>query len=226
MGSQTKYDPKTFVFVPIKIATTQEGVEVGGVNYAFSTNIPSGARTTLGQVEITDINSPPLGTVLASSFPKPRRASRRTGGTGGRFTSSFCSTALIKQLQVGGWRVSKPRVTKPPLHTPTLRPNSFIQTAYVTFRGIKYAWQLPKVTITNLTQAVIDQLGIKLATPSDFDELCFGAQAPKPPKASVTLGQGTGADTTTKTLSTFYDPSIANLPAGWAESKAPRIAFK
>jgi hypothetical protein len=200
-------------------------VEVGGVNYAFSTNIPAATRTTLGQVAITDFNSPPLGTVLASNFPKPRRASLRTNGAGGRYTSSFCSTALIKQLQVAGWRITKPRVTKPPLHTATLRPDSFIQTVYVTFRGIKYAWQMPKVTITNVTEAVIGQLGVRLAVPGDFDELCFGAQAPKPPKASVTLGEGADANLTTKTLSTFYDPSIT-LPAGWTESKAPRIAFK
>jgi hypothetical protein len=106
-----------------------------------------------------------------------------------------------------------------------LRPNSFIQTVYVTFRGIKYAWQLPKVTITNVTQATLDGLGVKLATPGDFDELCFGGNAPKPPKASVTIGNGEGADQTSKTLSTFYDPSIASLPTGWTESKAPIIAF-
>ena len=225
MGSQTKYLKKEPVLVPIKIATTTDGVEAGGVNYAFFTNIPTTSRTALGQVAITDLESPPLGTVLGSNFPKPRRASRRTNGTAGRFTSSFCSTALIKTLKIAGWRITKPRVTKPPLHTSALRPNSFIQTAYVTFRGIKYAWQLPKVTITNLEATVIDGLGIKLATPGDFDELCFGATAPKPPKASATIGNGEGADLEIKTLSTFYDPSTDNLPAGWTESKAPRIAF-
>jgi len=222
MGSQSKYEKKSLVYVPIKIATTIDGVEAGGVNYAFYTNIPTGSRTALGQVAIATPANPPLGTVLASSFPKPRRASQRNGL---RFTSSFCSAALLTQLKIAGWRITKPRVTKPPLHTPTLRPNSFIQTAYVTFRGIKYAWQLPKVTITNVTQAVIDALGIKLATPGDFDELCFGADAPKPPKASATIGDGEGADATSKTLSTFYDPSTDTLPTGWTESKAPRIAF-
>lgn len=219
MGSQTKYAKKDLVYVPIKIATTTEGVEAGGVNYAFFTNIPSTARTALGQVAITTPQSPPLGTVLASNFPKPRRASRRDTL---RYTSSFCSAAQLTQLKVAGWRITKPRVTKPPLHIPSLRPNSFIQTVYVMFRGIKYAWQLPKVTITNVTQAVIDGLGIKLATPGDFDELCFGANAPKPPKASATIADG---DTASKTLSTFYDPSTSNLPTGWTESKAPVIAF-
>lgn len=222
MGSQTKYAKKELVYVPIKIATTVEGAEVGGVNYAFYTNIPNTSRTALGQVAIATPANPPLGTVLASNFPKPRRASQRTGL---RFTSSFCSAALIAQLKVAGWRITKPRVTKPPLHTATLRPNSFIQTAYVTFRGVKYAWQLPKVTITNLTEAVIGQLGIKLAAPADFDELCFGADAPKPPKASRTIGEESGGTiTNTKTLSTFYDPSTA-LPTGWTESKAPKISF-
>src|SRR4028119_2470827 len=222
MGSQTKYDKKDLVYVPIKIATTTDGVEAGGVNYAFYTNVPQAAKTALGQVPITTPANPPLGTVLASNFPKPRRASRREAL---RFTSSFCSAALLTQLKIAGWRITKPRVTKPPLHTPTLRPNSFIQTAYVTVRGIKYAWQLPKVTITNVTEAVLTTLGVKLATPGDFDELCFGANAPKPPKASVTIGEGDGATATSKTLSTFYDPSIANLPTGWTESKAPIIAF-
>jgi hypothetical protein len=222
MGSQSKYDKKSLVFVPIKIATTQDGVEAGGVNYAFFTNIPSGARTELGHTAIATPENPPLGTVLGSNFPKPRRASQRNGL---RYTSSFCSTGLITQLKIAGWRITKPRVTKPPLHIEALRPKSFIQTAYVTFRGVKYAWQLPKVTITNVTEAVISQLGIKLATPGDFDELCFGANAPKPPKASVTVGSGEGAAATSKTLSTFYDPSIANLPTGWTESKAPVIAF-
>jgi hypothetical protein len=222
MGSQTKYDKKDLVYVPIKIATTTDGVEAGGVNYAFYTNVPQTAKTALGQVPITTPANPPLGTVLASNFPKPRRASKREAL---RYTSSFCSAALLVQLKVAGWRITKPRVTKPPLHIPTLRPNSFIQTAYVTFRGIKYAWQLPKVTITNVTQAVIDGLGIKLAVPGDFDELCFGANAPRPPKASVTIGEGSGAEATSKTLSTFYDPSTTTLPTGWTESKAPLIAF-
>jgi hypothetical protein len=205
--------------VPIKIATTTDGVEAGGVNYAFYTNVPSTARTALGQIPITTPASPPLGTVLASSFPKPRRASKRDAL---RYTSSFCSAALLTQLKIAGWRIIKPRVTKPPLHIPSLRPNSFIQTVYVTFRGIKYAWQLPRVTITNVTQTIIDGLGIKLATPGDFDELCFGANAPKPPKASATIADG---DSASKTLSTFYDPSTTNLPTGWTEFKAPVIAF-
>jgi hypothetical protein len=222
MGSQSKYGKKDLVYVPIRIATTTDGVEAGGVNYAFYTNIPAGSKAALGQVAITTPANPPLGTVLASNFPKPRRASRREAL---RYTSSFCSAALLVQLKIAGWRITKPRVTKPPLHTPTLRPNSFIQTAYVTFRGIKYAWQLPKVTITNVTQAVLDGLGVKLATPGDFDELCFGANAPKPPKASVTIGSGEGADATSKDLSTFYDPSTTTLPSGWTESKAPIIAF-
>jgi hypothetical protein len=197
-------------------------VEAGGVNYAFFTNIPTASRTALGQVAITTPENPPLGTVIASNFPKPRRASKRDAL---RFTSSFCSAALITQLKIAGWRINKLRVTKPPLHTPELRPKSFIRTAYVTFRGIKYGWQLPKVTITNVTDAVLGQLGVKFATPGDFDELCFGADAPKPPKAKVTIGEGEGASAKSKDLSTFYDPSIANLPEGWTESKSPVIAF-
>jgi hypothetical protein len=90
MGSQSKYQQKQLVYVPIKIATTTEGVEAGGVNYAFFTNIPTTSRTELGQVAITAPENPPLGTVLASSFPKPRRASKRSAL---RFTSSFCSAA-------------------------------------------------------------------------------------------------------------------------------------
>ncbi len=222
MGSQTKYDKKSLVYVPIKIATNTDGVEAGGVNYAFYTNVPAGAKTALGQVAIATPASPPLGTVLASNFPKPRRASKREAL---RYTSSFCSAALLVQLKVAGWRITKPRVTKPPLHIAELRPKSFIQTVYVTVRGIKYAWQLPKVTITNLPTGALDALGVKLATPGDFDELCFGANAPKPPKASVTIGSGEGANQTSKTLSTFYDPSIESLPEGWTESKAPIIAF-
>lgn len=219
MGSQSKYRKKDLVYVPIKIATTTDGVESGGVNYAFYTNIPTAERTELGQVAITTPENPPLGTVLASNFPKPRRASKRDAL---RYTSSFCSAALLRSLKIAGWRIIKPRITKPPLHIPALRPNSFVQTVYVTLRGIKYAWQLPRVTITNVTQEVINKLGIKLATPGDFNELCFGANAPKPPKASVTIADG---DTNTKTLSTFYDPSTAELPTGWTESKAPVIAF-
>jgi hypothetical protein len=106
-----------------------------------------------------------------------------------------------------------------------LRPKSFVQTVYVTFRGIKYAWQIPKVTNTNLPSGTLDALGVKFATPGDFDELCFGANAPKPPKATITIGSGEGPAQTSKTLSTFYDPSVANLPEGWTESKAPIIAF-
>ena len=48
MGSQSKYEKKGLVYVPIKIATTTDGVEAGAVNYAFFTNIPTGDKTTLG----------------------------------------------------------------------------------------------------------------------------------------------------------------------------------
>ena len=222
MGSQTKYEKKDLVYVPIKIATTTDGEEAGAVNYAFYTNVPASAKTALGHVAIATPDNPPLNTVLASNFPKPRRASRRDTL---RFTSSYCAAGSIRALKLAGWRITTPRVRKPPLHIPELRPTSFVQTVYVTFRGIKYAWQLPKVTITNVTQAVIDGLGIKFATPGDFDELCFGGNAPKPPKASVTISSGSGDDLAAKILSTFYDPSTTTLPTGWTESKAPKIAF-
>jgi hypothetical protein len=81
------------------------------------------------------------------------------------------------------------------------------------------------VTKTNVTETVLGQLGIKFATLADFDELCFGADAPKPPKAKVTIGSGEGDNATAKVLSTFYDPSISNLPEEWTESKPAVIAF-
>jgi hypothetical protein len=69
---------------------------------------------------------------------------------------------------------------------------------------VKYAWNMPKDTAQKIGS--IQALGIRLATGQDND-LVFGAEYPKPPRATRLIGEDQ--------ISTFYDPSTT-LPAGWS----------
>jgi len=222
MGSNTKYKEKELVSVPIVLPTAAAppAAATTGLIYCFWTNIPTTDRTELGHTAVANPTLPAVGSVLGATFPKPKRASKRNNGLL-RFTSSFISKDKIDAARIAGWRVSK-SARLPKLHTEALTPNAFVRTVYVSIRGIKYAYDTPKVTLDNVKGAGkgIDKIGLKEADASDADELCFGANAPKPPKAAFTFALGGKP----ATVQTFFDPDKA-LVAPWQATKAGVYSF-
>lgn len=215
MGSQTKYAKKDLVYVPISIGEADEdGVTPERVKYGFFTNIPAGNRTDLGHIAIAPETyaDPPDGLVMGCSFPQPRRASRREAL---RFTSSFVAITAVSAAKKKGYRIT--RFGKvPPLKLES-NTRSFVQTVHVGFRGIKYAWNIPKVSFTNAGD--LSAIGVEKAVASDRDELCFGASFPRPPRASKLIEATGGADGV-KTITTFFDPDkdlTAAGAAGWTD---------
>lgn len=207
MGSLTKYKSKELCTVKIKTVGA-DGDGQGGTDfvYAFYTNIPTASRTKLGITTIAAGTALPTGSVLACSYPKPARATKRFTD---RSTSSFVANSAIPDAKLDNWNIIKSRKL-PSLHLGT-DTNSLVRTVYVSLKGIKYAWNPPKVTLEKIGDAALTALGIKYATADDITELCFGATYPKPPKAKKQLG--TTADDMA-VVQTFYDPD-KDLPAGW-----------
>lgn len=221
MGSQTKYKAHELVYVPAKIVNVRN--EAAGttttLKYIFGTNIPTSDRTELGHVAVTEamIGSPPAGSVLGCSFPKPPRAGKRSGVL--RYTSSFYDIGKALALKKNGWRLTKTKaLPKLKLASDT---QSLVQTVYVTINGVNYAWNPPKVSETNITATVVAALGIKIAVASDLNDLVWGANRPKPPRASTIKVEGDDV----KTLSTFYDNSVSSLPADWSTAGAAKISL-
>jgi hypothetical protein len=214
MGSQTKYKNRDVVYVPVKpIAGNETSSDT--FKYVFLTNIPDADRATLGQVPVSDLmrRSQTIGLVVGSSYPKPSRAGQR-GAT--RYTSSYVDAAKIPALKKVGWRISKAKSLPRYINNSA----SFVQTQYVTINGINYAWNMPKVTETNVTTAVLTALGHKVPTRTDIAELVFGAEMPRPPRAKTVIGTGEDA----KNVSTFYDPSVT-IPEKWTNAKNGRFTI-
>lgn len=199
MGSQTKYNKKRLVFVNLKAEVPGAGPVAGApaFAYGFPTNIKAGDGTELGH-QAVDIAAPPAKFVIGTSFPKPARASVRKGLY---FVSSFADISAYATLKTAGWSVTRSR-SLPPVITGD-RP--FVTTIYVEVRGIKYAWQRPKTILTNTNAADLGTLGHNEPTIAEYDELVFGAEFPRPARASIIVAAaGSGP---TKRISTFANPT-------------------
>lgn len=220
MGSQTKYKDKELVFVTL--------VEIGAggtagtetLKYVFSTNIPTSDRTELGHTPVTDImaRSVVQGLVMGCSYPKPSRATKRTPL---RVTSSFYSHTKGKtELRKLGYKVRRFNKVARIVNS----PSALVKTVLVTISGLRYAWNIPKVTETNLPSGVtLAQLGvIDPPVGSSFADVVYGATVPKPGKVSATTI--TGDDV--KTISTYYDPDLATIPAAFTPVKAARLTLR
>ncbi len=228
MGSQSKYKEKELVSVRMIVPTAAAppAAATPGLIYCFWTNIPNSDRAELGHTPVADPRNPDAGSVLGATYPKPPRAGKRYLGTP-RFTSSFCDKSRIRALKLAGWRISK-NSSLPKLQTEALTPNSFVRTVYVTIKAIKYAWNIPLVTLNHIKAAVPNGGGgitipnIKEATASDYDELCIGANAPKPPRASFVMAHPLSSDPAT--IQTFFDPD-RTLVNPWQPTKSGVYAF-
>jgi len=204
MGSQSKYKTRDLRYVPVKQVA---GGTVGDtVKYAFVSNIPDKYLTILGHIPITQAlaSAPIVGLVLGCSYPKPGRAGKKLDG---RYVSSFFDQTKKLALKKDGWRLARTKA-RTQYRNPN-SPRSLVQTAFVTINSVNYAWNPPKVTIQNVTEATMTALGVRL-TVTNIADLVFGANFPKPPRFSKTLVEGDDV----KVISSFYDPSVDALPAG------------
>lgn len=185
-----KYDSRRIVHV--------QPIQGLNIRYGFATNIDQAQSSQLGHVALA--GTPPNGYVFGANAPKPARASRRFA-TG--MVSSFVSVTSIVAARGQGWKVGLAK-RGGPVNT------AKSQTVFVTMNGVKYAWNQPKDTQQKI--GGLGALGIRVATTADRD-LVFGASRPRPPRARRIVGTGDQTDV----ISTFYDPTVAQLPAGWSD---------
>lgn len=194
-----------------------------GVIYAFETNVDTGERASLGHTAIT--GAYPAGSFIGANSPKPRRA-RRLTATG--WNSSFVAEnpTTIAALKAAGWQVSRPPKRRAII--PATMVSARATTVFVQIAGIKYAWNMPRETLTKITPQVLTSLGVEIATNIDTNTLVWGASIPKPARAQFILaagGTGTPIDGQ-DILSTFVTPSMEDsLPAGWKIIQ-PRVVFQ
>ncbi|MGB3492806.1 MAG: hypothetical protein WBA57_08760 [Elainellaceae cyanobacterium] len=191
-------DARDLVHVPVFANNNGNNVATGAL-YGFMTNIDAADRATLGQTAVD--GAYPAGLIIGANAPKPPRASRiRATGT----TSSYYDLANEAAIRTAGWRTgSRGRIR-------TRNVTARSRTVFVTVGLIKYAWQIPNDTFTQLGGDAA-ALGVEEPDAGDND-LVFGASYPKPPRAAQTIFGDDGTDT----YSTFIDPAaVDNLPAGW-----------
>lgn len=213
MGSRSKYNDREMVAVPARVFQADDGGTTTSVNilYAFPTNVKQTERTALGH-QVVNSDNPPERVIIGASNPKPLRASIKKATY---YASSYCDMAKVKELRAKGWRVSRPSIA-PKIHDGT-NTNSFVRTMKVRVRGIDYAWLQPKVTADEIGDAGRTILGVSQATDNDAKSLVYGAEFPKPPRAQLVKREGTGDNTTSNIISTFFDPD-KTLSGGWTPS--------
>ncbi len=204
MGSQSKYKGKDLRYVKIIFDPVGDPPAAPvPLNYGFYTNIPDSYTALLGHIKITSKDTVPDKFVVGASSPKPRRAGIRETN---RYVSSFVSKDKVDDVKKLGWRVTRSRVKRPFITA----ASALVKTVYVDIDGVKYGWNIPKVTETNAGS--LAALGIKEVTASDADEIVFGAEFPRPPRASRFVA-GSGDDGG-KTITTYHDPSKTEA-TGW-----------
>lgn len=201
-----KYQPREEMFVTLG----------NGLIYVFETNVDTVERNNLGQAPLPAV-APALA-FKGGNSPKPRRARRLTADG---WNSSFCSAApatIIPALKTAGWQVGRTPKQRGIITAAGARS----VTVYVTVRGIKYAWNMPRETQASLTAARMTGLGIQIATATDIATLVWGASVPRPAKVQIQLSPGLfGADS----VSTFVGQAQEDsLPAGF-KLMSPRIMF-
>lgn len=181
------------------------------VNYGFSTRIEETESTELGHVSLTGTMT---GTVVfGANRPKPNRATKRngtSGGTGttgkGLTTSSFVADGAITSARGAGWKINYSGKGSGP------RKSANKTAVYVEVSGIKYAWMIPDRLMTYGTE-------LGFAKVEGTDEVVFGSRAPKPAVYSKITGS-TGGVTTT--VSSFGNGVTASA-SGWSEIKGAKL---
>lgn len=178
----------------------------GVIRYGFLTNVPDAVGVTCGHTVAPADGL--AGLVFGANSPKPGRASiRRTGGV----DSTFYDFSRYGALRAAGASLTNPRRRRG-------SASALSQAVFVTINGFKYAWRIPQTQLTKIAGDAA-ALGLQIATAAD-DDLVFGVNSPKPPRASKVVVSADGVDT----ISTFIDPSrVDSLPDGWSTSNGEQV---
>ncbi len=175
--------------------------------YGFKTNVPAAIGTSCGHTAVPA--NAPANLVFGANSPKPGRA--KTSAAGGGSRSSFYDKGVYATLAADGdWTLTFPRRRRG-------GGNSLNSVAVWVRVGpdgdaatmIKYAWNIPSLLLTKIGAANAAAMGIREVT--DNDDVVWGADFPKPPKAKTVEIGVDGADT----LSTWVETG-ATLPDGWS----------
>lgn len=181
---------------------TEVFVTLGAIRYGFLASSRSTPyRTALGHTVVTDSNRSTV--IFGANSPKPNRATREVTG---ETISSFCDPSQEATLAGsgagGGWTIIRFSRRRGITSTPK------VQTVCVDMPGgWRYAWNITREELT-----LAPDLGFSV--PTSTDNLVFGAQRPKPPRASRRENG--------QTTSTFIEPSQTIIDAvladGWSVS--------
>lgn len=205
MPSTNQYDPTRAVSVKPFTASA--------ILYGFKTNCKAATSTACGHVAV-DYANLPANLVFGARAPKPGRASRLNAD---EYESSFYDVTNFGALKAAGWSTTKPFVRRPTVTTRSVTVSISTNSAGNATGAIKYAWNIP-IGLYNKISDELAGLGIELPAASATD-LVFGANEPRPPRASKKeVGEG-GVDI----LTTFVAPARFNaLPEGWAPAGGSR----
>lgn len=204
----------------------QVGVKLAlipGLVFGFRTDVADATSTALGHVNVLSGGTYIAGTVFGINSPKPPVA-RKFFGTGTKkYESSYVDKDKIDDARTAGWIV-KPGKNR------RARSTAFSKLVYVDLKivdavaaegstpaapavTVKYAWKMPAYQYAKLTAADKTTLGISDLDADDVKEAMFGANSPRPYRASKTI---TTTDGVQQTISTFVASNkIDSLSGGW-----------
>lgn len=173
-------------------------VTIGSIKYGFKTSSRTKQHaTTLGHQDAAAAN----GVIYGINSPKPNRATLISEKGLGRI-SSFIDPGKEKEARKANWTITRTGGRRAIGESRTTIA-VYVNTPF----GWKYAWRMQKADFSSFGAI----LGIKKATAADADDLVWGANNPKPPRASK-LDNGS-------VNSSFIEPSAATIDkafaAGW-----------
>lgn len=217
VASTNKYEEKRLVFVKTRIVNipSASGSQTVGtpIKYGFWTNVDNFQANILGHTLIPEASysTPQAGLVIGATFPKPSRASKKFAAPIG-IISTYCSDSQISALKAVKWNVARPKKPSPAIIGST-SSQKFVKSVYVTLQEVKYGWHMPLATAAGIGSTQLTNIGIKDVAENDKDEVVFGANIPRPPraKAIVTVAGQSGTGSSVNSYTTFYDPSKENV---------------
>ena len=175
--------------------------------YGFKTNCKAATSTACGHTDV-DYANLPATIVFGARAPKPGRASRLNTD---EYESSFFDYTVYGALKTAGWATTRPFVRRPSVSSRSITVSVSTNSTGGATGVIKYAWNMP-IALYNKIESELAGLGIDVPSAGDTD-LVFGANSPRPPRASKTVVGAGGNDI----LTTFVAPArFDSLTSGWA----------
>lgn len=197
--------------------------------YCFLTSVDATEVSDLGQTDLSSGTiSGSVPAIIGARFPQPSKLKHAVSGI-----SSYCSSDSFANALKKGWKtVSKPKFLSPRTQSTTAPSSvtaakgSVIATVKAKTDGgdIWWGWRMPKYQLAKISGSDLTALGVDFPnTEEEWRSITLGVNAPYPPRAiknlATTTSSGSGSntvtDTTVETVSTFYDYTKTDLPAGW-----------